>query len=112
MNALGWSLEQARDYMRANAFVSEAEVLTESVRYSCDLPGQALSYKLGEAFLLEQRERMRAALGERFDVRDFHDVVLRPGGLPLTQVANNVSRAIDAVKIGEEIAVGRRTVPG
>jgi uncharacterized protein (DUF885 family) len=112
MNALGWSLEEARDYMRANAFISEAEVLTESVRYSCDLPGQALSYKLGEAFLLEQRERMRAALGERFDVRDFHDVVLRPGGLPLTQVAANVSRAVEAVTIGEEIAVGRRTVPG
>jgi uncharacterized protein (DUF885 family) len=94
MNALGWSLERARDFMREHAFVSEAEVLSESVRYSCDLPGQALAYKMGQPFLVEQRERMRAALGERFDIRDFHDVVLRPGGLPLSEVAANVDRAI------------------
>jgi uncharacterized protein (DUF885 family) len=69
-------------------------VLTESVRYSCDIPAQSLAYKLGEPFLLEQRARMRAALGDRFDIRDFHDAVLRPGALPLSEVAANVDRAI------------------
>jgi uncharacterized protein (DUF885 family) len=94
MNALGWSLEQARDYMRENAFVSEAEILTESVRYSCDLPGQALAYKIGDFFLRDLREHMRSALGDRFDLRDFHDAVLRPGALPLRLVESNVARAI------------------
>jgi uncharacterized protein (DUF885 family) len=94
MNALGWSLERAREFMRENAFISEAEVLSESVRYSCDIPAQALGYKMGQPFLVQQREKMRAALGDAFDIRDFHDVVLRPGGLPLSEVAANVDRAI------------------
>jgi uncharacterized protein (DUF885 family) len=94
MNALGWSLEQARDYMRANAFLSEAEIRSESIRYSCDIPAQGLPYKLGEYFLAEQREVMRAALGDSFDIREFHDAMLRPGALPLPLVAANVDRAI------------------
>ena len=98
MNALGWTLSQARDYMRENAFVSEAEILTESVRYSCDLPGQALSYKIGDLFLQDLRAGMQKALGDRFDLRDFHDAVLRPGCLPLRLVAANVERATAALR--------------
>jgi len=94
MNTLGWSLDQARDYMRENAFVSESEVLTESVRYSCDLPGQALGYKIGDFFLQDLRGRMQKAVGDGFDLRDFHDAVLRPGALPLPLVEANVERAI------------------
>ncbi len=93
MNALGWSLERARDYMRANSFMPETEICSETIRYSCDVPAQALAYKLGDAFLLEQRERMQSALGDRFDIRDFHDAVLIPGGLPLPMVAANVEAA-------------------
>jgi uncharacterized protein (DUF885 family) len=96
MNALGWTLEQARDYMRENAFVSESEILTESVRYSCDIPAQALGYKIGDLFLQDLRATMQKALGDRFDLRDFHDAVLRPGGLPLRLVEANVARAIAA----------------
>jgi uncharacterized protein (DUF885 family) len=91
MNALGWSLEQARDYMREHAFMPEAEIRSESLRYSCDIPGQALAYKLGEDFLVERREEMRRELGARFDMREFHDAVLMPGALPLPQVAANVA---------------------
>ena len=90
MNELGWSLERARDYMRENAFMPETEILSESVRYSCDIPGQALAYKLGDTVLLEAREKMRSALGNRFDIRDFHDAVLKPGALPLPLVKQNV----------------------
>ena len=100
MNALGWSLEQARDFMRENAFVSESEVLTESVRYSCDLPGQALAYKIGDLFLQDLRAGMQKALGDRFDLRDFHDAVLAPGSLPLHLVELNVSRATAAAQAG------------
>jgi uncharacterized protein (DUF885 family) len=95
MNALGWTLEQARDYMRENAFVSEAEILTESVRYSCGIPAQALGYKIGDLFLQDLRATMQKALGDRFDLRDFHDAVLRPGALPLRLVEANVTRAIE-----------------
>jgi uncharacterized protein (DUF885 family) len=91
MNALGWSLKQARDYMRANAFMPEVEIGSESLRYSCDIPGQALAYKLGEDFLVEQREAMRRSLGKHFDIREFHDAVLMPGALPLPLVADNVA---------------------
>ncbi len=87
MNVLGWSLEQARDYMRTNSQMSEAEICSESVRYSCDIPGQSLAYKLGDTVMFELRARMQAALGERFSLREFHHAVLHPGALPLPDLA-------------------------
>lgn len=95
MNALGWSLERARTFMRENAFMPETEIRSESIRYSCDIPAQSLAYKLGEYFLMAQREQMRSRLGDQFDLRDFHDAVLKPGGLPLSLVAENVAIATD-----------------
>jgi uncharacterized protein (DUF885 family) len=92
MNALGWSLEQARDYMRSNAFISEAEILTETIRYSCDIPAQSLAYKLGDVKIMEMRTTMAERLGARFDIRDFHAVVLGEGALPLSMVEANVRR--------------------
>jgi uncharacterized protein (DUF885 family) len=88
--------------MRENAFISEAEVLTESVRYSCDIPAQALGYKIGDLFLQDLRAGMQKALGDRYDVRDFHDAVLRPGGLPLRLVEANVARAIARLADGHQ----------
>jgi uncharacterized protein (DUF885 family) len=90
MNALGWSLEQARDYMRKHSGMSETEIRSETLRYSCDIPGQSLAYKLGDTRMLAMREKMRAALAERFDIRDFHDAVLGPGSLPLDDLAWHV----------------------
>jgi uncharacterized protein (DUF885 family) len=84
-------LEKARAFMRENAFMPEAEIRSESIRYSCDIPAQSLAYKLGEYFLLAQREEMRAKLGDRFELRDFHDAVLKPGALPLPLVRENVA---------------------
>jgi uncharacterized protein (DUF885 family) len=97
MNALGWSLEQARDFMRENAFISESEILTESIRYSCDIPAQALAYKIGDVKLMEMRAEMATRLGARFDIRDFHDAVLEPGPLPLSLVEANVRSAAAAL---------------
>lgn len=92
MNALGWDLEKARQYMRENTFMPEAEITSEPVRYSCDIPGQSLAYKLGDTRMLELREEMRSTLGNRFDIRDFHEAVLKPGALPLPILADHVRR--------------------
>lgn len=94
MNALGWSLERARAFMRENAFIPEQEVRSESLRYSCDIPGQSLAYKVGEHQLIAAREEMRARLTADFDIRDFHDAVLKPGALPLPLVVKNIERAL------------------
>ncbi|WP_158080847.1 DUF885 family protein [Pelomonas sp. KK5] len=92
MNALGWSLEQARDYLRRNGSLSEPEVLSESLRYSCDIPGQSLAYKLGDTEMLRLRERMRAAQGERFALKDFHAAVLGSGAMPFPDLAWSLER--------------------
>lgn len=94
MNAFGWTLKKAREYMRANSLLPENEILSETIRYACDIPGQALAYKLGEYFLKEKREAIRGALGDRFDIRVFHDAVLAPGALPLALVAHNIDRQL------------------
>lgn len=100
MNALGWSLEQAREYMRENAFLSEQEVLTESVRYSCDIPAQSLAYKLGDVKFMSLRTEMAARLGPRFDIREFHDAILSEGALPLSLVESNVRKRTAALTAG------------
>jgi len=83
MNALGWSLERARQYMRDHTAMSETEIRSETLRYSTDIPAQSLAYKVGEIKFHELRSRARAALGGRFDLRDFHDAVVGGGSMPL-----------------------------
>ncbi|WP_457101247.1 DUF885 domain-containing protein [Microbacterium sp. P5_E9] len=90
MNAFGWSLERGRDYMRAHSFMGETEIESETLRYSCDIPAQALAYKLGDDFLHRLREDIRAELGEDFRVADFHGAVLDAAGLPLPLVERQV----------------------
>lgn len=92
MNALGWSLEQARIYMRQHSGMAQTEILSESLRYSCDLPAQALAYKLGDLEILALRERQRAALGQRFDLRNFHAAILGNGALPLPELRWYIER--------------------
>jgi uncharacterized protein (DUF885 family) len=96
MNYFGWSRERAKEYMRERLLDSETQLDTETLRYSVDLPGQALAYKMGSRKLVELRDRARATLGTRFDYRTFHDAILRPGAMPLSIVEQNVSRFIAA----------------
>lgn len=77
-----WSREQAIAYFRDNSLLSERDLVKETERYIVN-PGQATSYKIGQLKILELRERARAALGQRFDIRDFHEAVLSEGALPL-----------------------------
>lgn len=90
MNALGWSREKAIDFMRENLLESETQIQTETLRYSSDIPAQALAYKMGSTKFRELREKSRAALGDRFDIRKFHDLVLGGGSMPMTVLETNV----------------------
>ncbi len=92
MNALGWTLEAARQFMRDLGTVSEAEICSETLRYACDIPAQALAYKLGDTEMLRLRERMRSLRAERFDLRDFHQAVLAYGAMPLPDLAAHLER--------------------
>jgi len=91
----GWSREQALAYLRDNTALSEHEVTTEVDRY-ISWPGQALSYKLGEIKIVELRAEAEKALGAKFDVRAFHDAILREGSVPLPVLESQI-RAFIAV---------------
>ncbi len=82
LHAFGWTREQAIAYLVDNAGLDRAYALTEVDRYITN-PGQALGYKIGELKILELRSRARGALGERFDIRRFHNALLDDGALPL-----------------------------
>ena len=82
IHAKRWSRDQAVAYYRANTLLSELDIQREINRYISN-PGQATSYKIGQLKILELREKARTALGPRFDIREFHEVVLANGALPL-----------------------------
>ena len=82
LHSKGWSRQQAIDYFAANAPKAELDIANEIDRY-ISTPGQALAYKIGQLKLSELRARAESALGERFDLRAFHDAVLAEGALPL-----------------------------
>jgi uncharacterized protein (DUF885 family) len=89
MHHLGWSRQQAIDYFRANAGKAEHDIVVEIDRYIV-WPGQALAYKVGELKIQELRRWAQSELGERFDLREFHDTVLGNGALPLAVLEQQV----------------------
>jgi prolyl oligopeptidase len=82
MHYKGWHRQQAIDFFKDNAAKTELDIVNEIDRY-IDWPGQALAYKIGQLKILELREKAERTLGERFDVRAFHDALLSGGALPL-----------------------------
>ncbi|WP_221029952.1 DUF885 domain-containing protein [Actomonas aquatica] len=93
MHSKGWSRQQAIDYFKANAAKTENDIIVEIDRYIV-WPGQALAYKLGELTIKRLRAQATEALGADFDVRAFHDEVLRHGALPLKTLEANIARWI------------------
>jgi uncharacterized protein (DUF885 family) len=93
LHARGWTREQAQQYLLSNTALSEHEVTTEVDRYIA-WPGQALSYYLGEMDIWKNRHRAEKALGEKFDVRNFHDAVLELGSVPLPVLDARIDRFI------------------
>ena len=98
LNHKGWSLEKASQFMLENTFANESEVATEVLRYSADIPAQALSYKLGYDKILELRKTAEKALGEQFDLREFHATVLSGGTLTLPVLEKHIQWYIDEEK--------------
>jgi uncharacterized protein (DUF885 family) len=92
-HAKGWSRQDVLDYMYANSAVKEARAISEAERFVA-IPGQALAYKIGQLKIRELRDRAEEALGDKFDVREFHSVILVDGALPLSLLEIKVDRWI------------------
>ena len=99
IHAMGWSREQAIDYMLSNSAMGRTDATAEVERYIA-IPGQALAYKVGQLKILELRERARRALGRRFDIAEFHEQVLGTGALPLTILERKIDDWIAARRRG------------
>ncbi len=99
LHAKGWSREQAIAFMLENSSMAESDVVAEVERYIV-WPGQALGYKVGQLRISAMRAKTERELGPRFDVRDFHDQVLKDGALPLEVLEAKLDRWIAATKAG------------
>ena len=95
IHAEQWTREQSIEYFRENTPLSEGDIVTEVERFFVN-PGQALGYKLGMMKILELRERAKNALGDGYDIRDFHDAVIGAGSIPLGILEQQVERYIAA----------------
>jgi len=93
VHSQGWTREQALAYLRRYTALPEHEIGTEVDRYIA-WPGQALSYYLGERAIVQGRERAERALGDRFNIRAFHDAVLELGSVPLPVLGTRIDRFI------------------
>jgi uncharacterized protein (DUF885 family) len=82
MHSMRWTREECIEYMTANTPMAPADIERQIERYFV-IPGQALAYKIGMNRILELRERAADALGEDFDIREFHDLVLKNGAMPM-----------------------------
>lgn len=97
LHAKGWTEQQAVEYFLANSPVAEGAVKSEVRRYLV-WPGQATAYKIGMLKILELRAKAKADLGDKFDIRGFHDTVLGGGALPLKVLEQRVQNWVDSVK--------------
>jgi uncharacterized protein (DUF885 family) len=98
MNAMGWSRDRAMQFMRDNLTLSERQIESESLRYSTDIPGQALAYKTGELTMLSLRDHAKQALGDAFDIRKFHSWIIDSGSMTLDTLRLHVEYEIGLQK--------------
>ena len=100
IHAMGWSRQQVIDFLAANTALSLHEITTETDRY-ISWPGQALAYKMGQIKIMELRRRAEDELGEKFDVREFHDVIMLNGPVPLTVLEDQVDGYIERTQVAQ-----------
>lgn len=97
LHSKGWTEEEAWEYFTENAAVTDQQARSEIQRYIV-MPGQATAYKIGMIKILELREHAREALGDKFDIKGFHDTILGGGALPLEILERRVDQWIEEVK--------------
>jgi len=97
LHTKGWTRQQAIDYLASNTALSLHNVQTEVDRY-ISWPGQALAYKMGELTIWELRRKAERELGDKFDIREFHDAVVAEGGLPLVMLRARIDDYIAETK--------------
>lgn len=90
MNYLGWSRSKSQRFMLDHVFESDTQIASETLRYSTDIPAQALDYRLGYETLVDGRDRARKALGTRFDSREFNTAVSNSGAMPLNVLEQHI----------------------
>ncbi len=96
IHARGWTRQEAIDYMVQTTGLPERDVTTEVERYIV-MPGQACAYYLGYLKMLALRQKVESTLGDQFNLKDFHDVIIENGGLPLTLLEQVVNDYVDRV---------------
>jgi uncharacterized protein (DUF885 family) len=94
IHSKGWTRKQAVDFIASNTALSLHEVNTETDRY-ISWPGQALSYKIGELKIRELRKKAKERLGSKFDIREFHEVILEQGTVTLSILEQRINSYID-----------------
>ncbi len=97
LHSKGWTREQVIKYMRDNSAVSETDAVAEAERYMA-IPGQALAYKVGQMTISRLRAQAEKELGAKFDIREFHDQVLKDGSLPMSVLEAKIDRWIASKK--------------
>ena len=98
LHLMGWDLERAAAYMKANTTESDAQVASEVLRYGTDLPAQALAYRAGYVELMRIRSLGESQLRDRFDIREFHEQLLGPGALPFPVIDAHIRRWAEALR--------------
>ena len=97
LHSKGWTREQVIKYMRDNSAVSETDAVAEAERYMA-IPAQALAYKVGQMTISRLRAKAEAELGPKFDIREFHDQILKDGSLPMNVLESKIDRWIASKK--------------
>jgi uncharacterized protein (DUF885 family) len=95
LHAKQWTRQDVLDYMFENSAVAEVRAISEAERFMA-IPGQALAYKIGQLKILEIRNKAEAALGDKFDVKDFHTEVLKDGAMPLSILESKIDRWVQS----------------
>jgi uncharacterized protein (DUF885 family) len=93
----GWTRQQTLDYMYENSPAEPTRAISEAERFAA-IPGQALAYKIGQLKIVELRKRAEKALGKKFDLKKFHDEVLKDGAMPLEVLEAKIDRWIASTK--------------
>ena len=94
MHYKGWSREQAIEFFKENAAKTEQDIINEVDRYLI-MPGQALAYKIGQLKIMELKKKSKESLGDKYDIKEFHHVILGEGALPLDVLEEKVNDYIN-----------------